>query len=79
MLARILLTSFPVKLNPTQRSKVADLLFDLAKIIFGGSVLGPFLNAGDRAISAVAIVIGTFLASILLYQGLTLLKNGEDN
>lgn len=54
-------------------------MLDLAKIIFGGSVLGPLLSVGDRAISAVAIIIGTTLASILLYQGLTLLKNGEDN
>ncbi len=52
-----------MKLHSIQRQKLAGLLVDLSKILFGSYILGPFLMAGS-AVKMGLVGIG-FLCFIL--------------
>ncbi len=68
-----------MRLNHQQREKLSDFFLDVAKILFGGSVLGPLLNRGEKPIDILLMLLGCLASMATIYGGLTFLKRKEDN
>ena len=67
-----------MKLTQPQRDKLADLFFDLAKIILATLVFGPFLTSENETARIPILVVGLLGVLLTVAAGLTISQKLKD-
>lgn len=64
-------------IHPKQREKTASFMFDIAKILFGSFVIGPFIAGKGQVINLIVVSLGVLWFIIAVVSGFVLSRPRE--
>jgi hypothetical protein len=65
-------------IHPKQREKTAVFMFDIAKILFGSFVIGPFLAGKGQSVNLVIVNLGVLCFIIAVISEFVLSRPKEE-